>query len=286
MQQLFAYYEALIPRGYGIIYKVKASLGPYVQINSNRSFNVKVFQMTLIAVLVFVFFLSGRNIYAVDELPASHPKIEATQEIPLLTGKVAETMNSGGYSYVLLEQKSGEKIWIATQEMKVVKGQSISFKPGQEMAGFESKTLKRTFDKIIFSEGPAGQDIKGQNNTTGSKGKVVSVTEKIKVEKASGPNAYTIAEIYKNKKGLDKKAIIVSGKVIKVSEGIMKKNWIHIQDGTGDPKKGDHNLVVTSKDVPAPGDVVTVSGTLYKDKDFGSGYKYDVIVEEAGVKKN
>ena len=253
------------------------------QINSNRSFNVKVFQTTLIAVLVF---LSGRNIYAADELPASHPKIETTQEIPLLTGKVAETMNSGGYSYVLLEQKGGEKIWIATQEMKVVKGQRVSFKPGQEMTGFVSKTLKRTFDKIIFSEGPAGQDAKGQQNATGSKGKVVEVTEKIKVEKASGPNAYTIAEIYKNKKSLDKKAVVVSGKVIKVSEGIMKKNWIHIQDGSGDAKKGDHNLVVTSKDVPATGDVVTVSGTLYNNKDFGSGYKYDVIMEEATIRKN
>ena len=247
---------------------------------------MKIFQAILIAVSVFLSLLVGQNVYAADELPGSHPKIEAAQDVPLLSGKVVETMNSGGYSYVLLEQKRGEKVWIATQEMEVVKGQALSFNPGSEMVNFESKTLKRKFDRIIFSDGPVGQQsVKGQD-TTGSKGKVVSVTEKIKVEKASGPKAYTISELYKNKKALDKKPVVVRGKVIKVSEGIMKKNWIHIQDGTGDPKKGDHNLVVTSKDVPAPGDVVTVSGTLYKDKDFGSGYKYDVIVEEAGIKKN
>jgi hypothetical protein len=248
---------------------------------------MKAFQTTLIAVLVFLFFLSGRNIYAADEKPTSHPEVGAVQEVAPLSGKVVETMNSGGYSYVLLEQKSGEKIWVAVGEMNVAKGQSIAFKPGSEMADFESKTLKRKFDRIIFSDGPIAQDgVKGQNESTGSKGKVVSAAEKIKVEKASGPNAYTVSEIHKNKKNLDKKTVVIKGKVVKVSEGIMKKNWIHIQDGSGDQKKGDHNIVVTSKDVPETGAIVTVTGTLYKDKDFGSGYKYDVIVEDASIKKD
>ncbi|HXW68054.1 MAG TPA: hypothetical protein VEJ88_00485 [Dissulfurispiraceae bacterium] len=70
-----------------------------------------------------------------------------------LSGKVAETMNSGGYTYVLLE-KDGEKTWVAVPQIKVTKGQTISFKPGYEMENFTSKTLKRTFEKIIFSAGP------------------------------------------------------------------------------------------------------------------------------------
>ncbi|HET6364429.1 MAG TPA: DNA-binding protein, partial [Nitrospirota bacterium] len=62
------------------------------------------------------------------------------------------------------------------------------------------------------------------------------------------------------------------------------KNWIHIQDGTGDSSKGTHDLVVTTAmDAAAVGDAVTVKGTIYKDKDFGSGYKYDVIMEEATI---
>jgi hypothetical protein len=63
----------------------------------------------------------------------------------------------------------------------------------------------------------------------------------------------------------------------------MKKNWIHLQDGTGDA--GNNDLVVTSDDLPKVGDVVTASGTLYNDKDFGGGYKYKVIIEKAGIKK-
>jgi len=64
----------------------------------------------------------------------------------------------------------------------------------------------------------------------------------------------------------------------------MQKNWIHIQDGTGDEKKGTHNLVVTSQELPSVGDIVTFSGTAYKDKDFGMGYKYQVIVENGVLK--
>src|SRR5271169_5477994 len=72
---------------------------------------------------------------------------------PKLSGKVGETMNSGGYTYVLLE-KDGEKTWIAVPQMKVTKGQTMSFKPGAEIENFKSKTLKRTFKRIVFSDGP------------------------------------------------------------------------------------------------------------------------------------
>ena len=83
--------------------------------------------------------------------------LSAGQNLPAeeaLSGKVVETMNSGGYTYVLLEQK-GAKTWVAVPQMKVVKGKNMSFQPGMVMKNFESKTLKRTFDTIIFSGGPA-----------------------------------------------------------------------------------------------------------------------------------
>ena len=114
----------------------------------------------------------------------------------------------------------------------------------------------------------------------GSRG-TVSPDVKVKVKKATGKNAYTIAELYKNKAKLNKKKIVVRGKVVKVSSGIMNKNWIHLRDGSGGHATGDFNLVVTSKSIPAEGEVVLVNGTLYKGKDFGGGYKYDVIIEEA-----
>ena len=126
----------------------------------------------------------------------------------------------------------------------------------------------------------------GNAASGGSEGaKAPATSEPITVEKAKGADAYTVSEAYEKAAKLDKKTVVVRGKVVKVSKGIMGKNWVHLRDGSGDPGKGTNNLVVTTQDVPIVGDVVTAKGTLYKDKDFGAGYKYQVIVEEASVKQ-
>ena len=204
------------------------------------------------------------------------------EDAKALTGKVVETMDSGGYTYALIEN-NGKKTWVAVSKTKIEKGQNITFAPGTEMQNFESKTLKRKFDSIIFSSGVVGQPGKAAETTSpGSKGSAVTVTEKIKVDKATGPDAYTVAEIFQNSKKLEEKKVVVRGKVVKVAAGIMKKNWIHLQDGTGNA--GSNDLVVTSDSVPKVGDVVTASGILYNDKDFGGGYKYKVIIEKADIK--
>jgi len=114
--------------------------------------------------------------------------------------------------------------------------------------------------------------------------KAPATSDPIKVEKAKGADAYTVSEAYEKAGKLDKKTVVVRGKVVKVSKGIMGKNWVHLRDGSGDPGKGTNNLVFTTQDDPKVGTVTTAKGTLYKDKDFGAGYKYQVIVEEATVK--
>ena len=125
----------------------------------------------------------------------------------------------------------------------------------------------------------------GNAASGGSDGaKAPSTSETVKVEKAKGADAYTVSETYEKAAKLDKKTVVVRGKVVKVSKGIMGKNWAHLRDGSGDAGKGTNNLVVTSQDDPKVGDVVTAKGTLYKDKDFGAGYLYKVIVEEATIK--
>jgi len=209
------------------------------------------------------------------------------------SGTVVETMNTGGYTYVCLE-KAGKKTWVAVPEMKVTVGTKMSFQPGQVMPNFSSKSLNRTFDSIVFSGGVAGPGsmptghpgvAASPQGATGSKSQVSSKDKTIKVEKATGPNSFTVAEVYAKRAELDKKAVSVKGKVVKVSQGIMGKNWVHLQDGSGDQKKGTHNLVTTTLELPAVGDVVTVSGTLAKDRDFGAGYQYQAIIEDAKVVK-
>jgi hypothetical protein len=125
----------------------------------------------------------------------------------------------------------------------------------------------------------------GNMSGGGSDGaKAAAPSEPIKVEKAKGADAYTVAEVYEKVAKLDKKTVVVRGKVVKVSKMIMDRNWVHLRDGSGDAAQGTNNLVFTGKDAPKVGDVVTAKGTLYKDKDFGAGYLYKAIVEESTFK--
>lgn len=222
-------------------------------------------------------FMRGTNDNATIPKPAPEPTEPHK-------GKVLQTINSGGYTYVELRKKAGEKIWLAVPVAEIAVGSQQTFNPGMVMRGFESKTLKRVFDEIIFSELAVTAKTKDKKDVSGaspgSRG-TVSPDVKVKVKKASGKNAYTVSELYKNKAKLNKKKVVVRGKVVKVSSNIMGKNWIHLRDGSGSHASGDFNLVVTSKSIPAEGEVVLVNGTLYKGKDFGGGYKYEVIIEEA-----
>ena len=223
---------------------------------------------------------------AAAPLPPGHSSIAALQEAPPITGKVLETMDSGGYTYVRLQQEKGKKIWVAFPKAKVRVGKKVSLVPGGEFRNFKSKTLGRTFDRIIFSVGPVSKKgDKGkplQMSTPGSKDAIVP-PEKMKIDKATGSNAYTVAELFAQKEKLNGKKVVVKGKVVKVSPRIMKKNWVHLQDGTGSAEKNNHDLVVTTTALPVEGQTVTVTGTLLKDKDFGMGYRYDVLIDNAEI---
>ena len=106
-----------------------------------------------------------------------------------------------------------------------------------------------------------------------------------KKETSSTGKVYKVSELFANKATLDKQKVTVKGKVVKVSSGIMGRNWVHLQDGSGSPNKQDKDLTVTTaQGLPEMGKTVTVTGTLAKDKDFGSGYFYKVIVENATIK--
>ncbi|MHB8880033.1 MAG: DNA-binding protein [Thermodesulfovibrionales bacterium] len=241
-----------------------------------------------IVCLLVSFCLTAVGISYAAPKKTDQSKAAAQPQAPAgITGKVLQTMNSGGYTYAQVESGK-EKIWVAVTQTKITKGAVISFKPGMVMENFESKTLKRKFDKIVFSEGVASPGAAvAEAKPTGSQDKAVKTKEKIKVGKADAANAYTVEGLFKNRASLHQKPVTVKGKVVKVSTGIMKRNWVHIQDGTGDEKKGTHNLVTTStaEAIPAVGDTVTLTGTVLKDKDFGAGYKYDVIVENTTYKK-
>jgi uncharacterized protein (DUF2147 family) len=100
---------------------------------------------------------------------------------------------------------------------------------------------------------------------------------------AADAKVQTVAALNQDKAGLAGKTISAQGKVVKVNNGIMDRNFVHVQDGTGDAAKGTNNLVVTSKQTAAVGDQVTISGTVVLNRDFGSGYSYPLLIEDASI---
>lgn len=91
----------------------------------------------------------------------------------------------------------------------------------------------------------------------------------------------SIEALFAQKDRLSGQRIQITGKVVKVNNGIMGKNFLHIQDGTG--TTGTNDLTVTTQDVARVGDQVVVTGVVSVNRDFGAGYSYPLILEEAAV---
>lgn len=98
---------------------------------------------------------------------------------------------------------------------------------------------------------------------------------------AADPKVQTVAALNQGKADLVGKTISAQGKVVKVNNGIMGRNFVHVQDGTGDAKT--NNLVVTSQQTAKIGDQVTISGVVVLNRDFGSGYSYPLLIEDASI---
>jgi hypothetical protein len=189
-------------------------------------------------------------------------------------GVVVTTMNSGLYTYLEVET-SGGRYWAAAPKTDLGVGDRVDVAPGSEMKDFFSPTLNRKFDSIIFTSS-VKVIAKGQSTSKPSSSQSAEATT------AEGPaTVRTVEQIYADKNSLKGKRIKVSGKVIKFNGGILGKNFLHIQDGTG--KEGTNDLAVTSLQSVRVGDKITVLGTLDTDKDLGAGYTYKVILENATI---
>ena len=107
----------------------------------------------------------------------------------------------------------------------------------------------------------------------------------VKVPKAAGRDARTVAEIVAKGTELKDKTVVVRGKVVKYTPGVMGKNWVHLRDGTGSASDGTNDVLVTTQDETRIGDVVIARGTVRTDVNLGSGYAYKVLVDEAKLQR-
>ncbi len=206
---------------------------------------------------------------------------------PGKTGKVLETMDAAGYTYVHVDTGT-ENFWAAAPQFAVKAGDDVVVPEGMPMPDYHSKTLDRTFDMVYFVPSVlvgGAQSLSGDmpaDHPQMSGGKtVVEKTELDLTGITAVEGGQTVADVFTKKAELAGKPVKIRGKVVKFTPEIMGKNWIHLQDGTG--AAGANDLTVTTSAMAKMGDTVVVAGNLVIDKDFGYGYAYDVIVEDAEV---
>ncbi|KGL62667.1 OB-fold nucleic acid binding domain-containing protein [Polaribacter sp. Hel1_85] len=187
---------------------------------------------------------------------------------------VLEKIAAGGYVYLKVLEKEKE-YWVAVPGRQIKIGATYYYDGGMEMRKFESKSLKRTFESVIFAQGIRDKKngVKKVEKSNLQKGK----SNVVNVEKA--PNGIRIATLFENLEKYQNKQVIIKGQVVKVNNGILGVNFLHLQDGT--KGNGKYDITVTSNDEFKIGDVVTIKGTVVLNKDFGSGYAYEVLIEKA-----
>lgn len=224
---------------------------------------------------------------ATSQPAAEVPKAAGT------AGKVVETMNAAGYTYVQVDDGQ-KKIWAAAPEFSVAVGDEVIVPDGMPMNDYHSKSLDRDFEVVYFVDSvlnpnaagaPASVDPnaampEGHPNTQVTAAEVAPV-DLSNISKAEGGK--TVAEITTAKADLAGKEVTLRGKVVKYNAQIMGKNWLHVQDGSGDAAAGTNDITVTTTTETKVGDTVLVSGKLSLDKDFGYGYQYALIIEDAKV---
>jgi hypothetical protein len=204
--------------------------------------------------------------------------------------KVNEVIQTSNYTYLKVSEKGAEN-WIAVTSQDAAVGEVYYYDQALEMKNFNSKELNRTFETIYFVQSISKQPIEapagmgggmGANMTAGHQGKPAGIQkEGISVSPAEG--GVTIAKLFASRNEYSGKKIKMKGQVVKVNDEVMGKNWIHIQDGTRD---GDNfDLTITTLDKVAIDEVVTFEGTITLNKDFGYGYSYEVIMEDAKLIK-
>ncbi|WKK67283.1 hypothetical protein [Lutimonas zeaxanthinifaciens] len=244
---------------------------------------------------LFSLFLLGTILIACN----SESKKSSSSEKELHKVVAQEVLHVKEYSYIRVLE-DGNELWVAAPTTPVEIGGTYYYGKTMKMENFESKDLNKTFDKVYFVEkfstteeglnqapatsnpaAPATDPHAGMN-IDASQGQKPAIEKKaVEVKKAKG--AISLAELFQNKEKYKGQKVIVTGEVAKFNPAIMNTNWIHIQDGS--EFEGEFDLTVTTNETAQVGDILTLQGTVTLNKDFGAGYYYKIIIENAIIIK-
>lgn len=243
---------------------------------------------------------SGRPSWAAaaPEADAMDASDDEADSAPPIRGKVVEQLDVTKYSYLRLSVSGGAEVWAAVPATSSRVGETVTISNPERMTQFASTSLKRTFDEIFFgvlleqAPGDGMADVanafgaatadphEGQMAPHPGPGKDADAVRITKSEKANGPLGRTVAEI----NALDQTAagtrVRVRATVVKATSGVMGRTFLHLRDGTG-IAPASHDLTATTTEELGVGAVVLLEGTVEVDRDFGSGYRYRVLLADA-----
>lgn len=239
--------------------------------------------------IALTFALAGSLAYAAE--PAATGSSSGASAAGF-SGKVIETTNTAGYTYVRVDTGT-RKLWAAAPACEVQVGNSVTIGETMPMPNYHSKTLNRDFDVVYFT---GAIQVDGAGPAPGSQSAVLpknhppighppvagAAPAKFDLSGIRKPEGgKTIAEIFAGQAKLKGQPLKVRGKVVKYNAQILGKNWLHLRDGTG--VEGSNDLVLTTTSEVKLGDTVLVTGEISLNRDFGFGYKYAVMIEDATV---
>lgn len=239
-----------------------------------KSYKMK-YQIKFLAVLIIILTLS---VGCKDK--ENYSKIDSPlQTVNNDLHKIVVKEKIDGGAYVYLNVDEGDKnYWMAIATMPIEVGTTYYYNGGMVMKDFISKQLDKTFDYITFAEGVRlTEQVQAADNHNHNHETEAPMVTMEKIEKAKG--GIYLEELFSKKETYANKNVIVKGKVVKVNNGIMDKNWVHIEDGT--QFNNERDLTITTQENVKEGEIVTFKGTVVLNKDFGAGYVYDLVLEES-----
>ena len=228
--------------------------------------------------LIFIFTIAACQ-------KAKEKKAEAQMPTTGHKVKILEVIQATSYTYLKVAENDKD-YWMAIAKSNSIKEDDIIYyNAALEMKNFKSEDLNRTFETILFVDNISDKPIKSPHGMPAQSPMQRRISKKdasISIDPISG--GITIAELYANSELYSNKKIKIKGQVTKINTAIMGRNWVHLQDGS--EHNGQFDLTVTTQANVKVGDIVVFEGFINQNKDFGAGYSYDLIMEEAKLIDN
>ncbi len=243
---------------------------------------------TIIFACIFITLLAACNsnpkvIEAIDTSTETQQSAADHSAAQIHKVVVEEVLHTSKYTYLNVTE-DGMMTWIAIPKKEVKKGGTYYYRGGLKKTNFKSVEYDRIFETLYLvsdvSEDPGMSGLAAGGSPHGNMSEDTGnapIEQNTKIEPV--PGGITIAELFENRKKYEGKTVRIKGRCVKLNNMIMSRNWIHLQDGSLKDKTVD--LTITTTENIALGAIVAIEGVITLNKDFGAGYKYDIIMEDA-----